>query len=72
MSAASELAALADTAPPVRLGSCTLQPVDVRDDDAQGPGPSALELAVGDPGISRELDPAVAHGAGLRLCSRVG
>jgi len=71
-SAASELAALADTAPLVRLGSCTLQPVDARDDDAQGPGPSALELAVGDPGISRELDPAVAHGAGLRLRSRVG
>jgi hypothetical protein len=70
--AANSLAALADTAPPVWLGSCTLRPVEARNDEAQGPGPSALELAVGDPGISRELDPAVTHGAGLRLRSGVG
>ena len=70
-SAANSLAALADTAPPVRLGSCTLRPVEARDEDAQGPGPSAVELAVGDTGGLRELDPAVTHGAGLRLRARV-
>ena len=71
-SATTSLAALADTSPPVRLGSCTLHPVDARDEDARGPGPSSLELAVGDPGISREFDPVAAHGAGLRLRSRGG
>ena len=68
-SAANSLAALADKVPPVRLGSCTLRPVEVR--DAQRPGPSTVELSVGDSGISRELDPAVTHGAGLRLRARV-
>jgi hypothetical protein len=70
-SAANLLAALADTAPPVRFGSCTLRPVEARDEDAQGPGPSAVELAVGDTGGLRKLDPAVTHGAGLRLRARV-
>jgi hypothetical protein len=70
-SAASELAALVDTAPPVRLGSCTLRPVEARDEDARAPGPSAVELAVGGEGALRELDPAVAHGVGLRLRARV-
>jgi glyoxalase-like protein len=69
-SAANSLAALADTAPPVRLGSCTLWPVRAR--DKSGPGPSALELDVGDAGGFRELDAAVSHGAGLRLRSRGG
>src|ERR687889_1106074 len=41
-SAANSLAALADTAPPVRLGSCTLWPVEARVKSGQGPGPSAL------------------------------
>jgi hypothetical protein len=71
-SAEKSLAVLADTTPPVRLGSCTLRPVEARDEDAQGPGPSAVELAVGDAGGLRELDPAVTHGAGLRLRARVG
>jgi hypothetical protein len=71
-SAAKSLAALVETALPVRLGSCTLQPVEARDEDARAPGPSAVELAVGGAGGLREIDPAVAHGAGLRLRSRVG
>ena len=71
-SAASELAALADTAPPLRLGSCPLRLVDARDEDAWGPGPSGIGLAAGEPGTSRELDPAATHGVGLRLRSRVG
>jgi Glyoxalase-like domain len=70
-SAANSLAALVDTAPPVRLGSCTLRPVEARDEDARAPGPSAVELAVGGAGRLREFDPAVTHGAGLRL-RRVG
>jgi Glyoxalase-like domain len=69
--AAVSLAALAGTAPPVRLGSCTLRTVQARDEDAEGPGPSAVELAVGDSGVLRELDPAVTHRAGLRLRARV-
>ena len=71
-SAEYSLAALADAAPPVRLGSCTLRPVDARDEDARGSGPSAAELTVGEPGVSRELDPAATHGVGLRLRSRAG
>lgn len=67
-SAATLLAALADTHPPVRLGSCALLTIEAR--DAQGP--SALDLAVGEPGVSLELDPVATHGACLRLCSRVG
>jgi hypothetical protein len=70
-SAENSLSALADTDPPVRLGSCTLRPVEARDDEAQGPGPSAVELAVGDAGVSRELDSAVTHGADLLLRARV-
>jgi hypothetical protein len=69
-SAENALAALADAAPPVRLGSCTLRPVDARDEDERGP--SAAELAVGEPGGARELDPAATHGVRLRLRSRVG
>jgi hypothetical protein len=69
-SAENSLAALADASPPVRLGSCTLRPVDARGEDARGPGPSAIELVVGEPGVSRELDPAATHGVGLRLRSR--
>jgi hypothetical protein len=70
-SAVNALAALADKAPPVRLGSCTLRTVEERGEDAQGSGPSAVELVVGEAG-GRELDPAVTHGACLRLRARVG
>ena len=69
--AEKSLAALADTIPPVRLGSCALRPVEARDGDAQGPGPSTVELAVGGKGGLRELDPAVTHEAGLHLRARV-
>ena len=68
-SAANALAALADTVPPVRLGSCALQPVEARDEGAKGP--SAAELVVGDAGGSRELDTEFTHGAGLRLQASV-
>jgi hypothetical protein len=71
-SAADSLAELADKAPPVRLGSCTLRPVGARAEDAQGPGPTSVELAVGNAEGYRELDSAFTHGAGLRLRSRVG
>jgi hypothetical protein len=70
-SAANALAALADKAPPVRLGSCTLRTVEARDEDAQGSGPSAVGLVVGEAGGVRELDSGVTHGAGLRLRTRV-
>jgi hypothetical protein len=70
-SAANSLAALADKAPPVRLGSCTLGTVGARDEDAKGSGPSAVELVVGEAGGLREPDPAVTHGVGLRLRARV-
>ncbi len=69
--AANSLAALADTALPVRLGYCTLRPVEARDEDAQDSGPSAVELAVGGSGVLRELEPAVTHGADLRLRASV-
>ena len=69
--AASSLATLADTALPVRLGYCTLRTMEARDEDADGPGPSAVDLALGGSGVSRELDPAITHGAGLRLRARV-
>ena len=69
-SAVYTLAALADKTPPVRLGSCTLRTVEARDEDAQGSGPSAVELVVGEAGM-RELDSGVTHGAGLRLRARV-
>jgi catechol 2,3-dioxygenase-like lactoylglutathione lyase family enzyme len=71
-SAANSLAALLDMEPPVRLGSCSLRPVHERNEVAREPGPSAVELSVGEAGSSRELDPAIAHGAGLRLRARVG
>ena len=69
-SAANALAALADKAPPVRLGSGTLRTVEARDEDA--PGPSAVELILGGEGEWRELDPAVTHGVGLSLRASVG
>jgi Glyoxalase-like domain len=65
-SAANSLAALVDTTPPVRLGTCTLRLVEARD-DTQESGPSGVELAVGGAGGLRELDPTVTHGASLRL-----
>ena len=71
-SAANSLAALADKAPPVRLGSCTLRPVGAWAEDAQVPGPTSAELAVGNAEDFRELDPAFTHGAGFRLRARVG
>jgi hypothetical protein len=66
-SAASSLAALADETPPVQLGRCTLRTVGTRDGAAQDPGPAAVHLAAGDAG---DLDPALAHGADLRLQAR--
>jgi hypothetical protein len=69
-SAANSLAALVDTAPPVRLGSCTLRLVEARDEDA--PGPSAVELALEGGEAWKELDPAVTHGVGLTLRARAG
>jgi hypothetical protein len=68
--AAASLAALADTKVPVRLGDCVLWPVTARDGDATGPGPSTVELVGG--GRETALDPAVAHGAGIRLRARAG
>ena len=70
--AAASLAALTDTETPVRLGACTLSPVTARGEEAMGPGPSAVELAGGEPGDSRELDSVLAHGVGLRVRARVG
>ena len=70
--AATSLAALADTRAPVRLGVCALSPVKVRGEEAKGPGPSAVKLVLEEPGTSRELDPLLAHGAGLRLRARAG
>jgi hypothetical protein len=68
--AAASLAALADTKVPVRLGDCVLWPVTARGGDATGPGPSTLELVGG--GWETALDPALAHGAGIRLRARAG
>ena len=69
--AAASLAALADTKAPVRLGDCVLWPVvTARDTDATGPGPSTVELVGG--GRETALDPALAHGAGIRLRARAG
>ncbi|MBA2534115.1 MAG: VOC family protein [Rubrobacter sp.] len=69
--AASSLSALAgiknDTDSSVRLGACVLSPVSIEMGDAKGPGPSAVELVGEEPGVSRELDPVLAHGAGIRL-----
>ena len=65
--AVNSLAALADTGPPVRLGGCVLSPVMEQDGNATGPGPASVELVGGDPETSRELDPVLSHGAGLRL-----
>jgi hypothetical protein len=70
--AANLLAAVADTEGPVRLGACTLSPVQARDEDATGPGPSAVELVGRDSETSRELDPVLTHGAGLCVRARVG
>ena len=70
--AATSLAALTDTKAPVRLGACALSPVTARDEEATGPGPSNVELVGGEPGASRELDPVLAHGVGLRVRARVG
>jgi hypothetical protein len=70
--AAASLAALTDTKAPVRLGACALSPVTARDEEAKGPGPSAVELVGGEPGASRELDSVLAHGVGLRVRARVG
>jgi hypothetical protein len=62
------LAALAETADdagtPVRLDSCVLSPVAKKGDAT---GSSAVELVGGEPGTSRELDPVLTHGVGVRL-----
>jgi len=52
----------------VRLGACTLSPVE-RGDAA--PGPMAVELE-GEVVGSRELDPLLTHGVGIRLQSSEG
>jgi hypothetical protein len=66
--AAASLAALTDTEAPVRLGACALSLA--RDEQAKGPGPSAVELVGGEPGTLRGLDPVLAHGVGLRMRAR--
>ena len=74
--AVSPLSALADTTSdvdtPVRLGACVLSPVAMEMGDVQGPGPSAVELACEEPGVSRGLDPIRGHGVGIRLHSSAG
>jgi len=74
--AASSLSALAsianETDTPVRLGACVLSPVSIEMADAKGVGPSAVELVGEEPGVSRELDPVLAHGAGIRLRPSAG
>ena len=73
--AASSLSALAgisnDTETSVRLGTCVLSPVAMDTRDAKGAGPSVVELVGEETGVSRELDPVLAHGAviGLRPSS---
>jgi hypothetical protein len=70
--AASLLAALADTEPPVRLGACTLSPVTARDEDATGPGPSAVELVGREPEATLRLNSVLAQGVDIRLRARAG
>jgi len=55
-----------DTGTSVRLGACVLSPVTTEKEDAAVPGPAAVEL-VGEGGISRELDPLLAHGVVIWL-----
>ncbi len=74
--AATSLAALVETADDtgasVRLGACVLSPVAAEKGGASGPGPTAVELVVEEPGTSRKLDPVLAHGVGIRLRSSEG
>jgi hypothetical protein len=69
--AVSQLSALADVTSGmetlVRLGDCVLSPVAMEMGDVKGPGPSAVELVGAEPGVSRRLDPVLAHGVGIRL-----
>ena len=60
-----------DTNSSVRLGACVLSPVSTENGDAAEPGPLAVEL-VGEARASRELDPLLSHGAGIRLRSSEG
>ena len=71
-SAANSLATLTGTKAPVRLGACVLSPVTTPDENATGPGPSAVELVGEEAKTLRELDPVLAHGAGIRLRARAG
>jgi hypothetical protein len=68
--AAASLAMLleTDTGASVRLGPGVLSPVATENDVAV-PGPLAVELT-GEAGISRELNPSLAHGVGIRIQSR--
>jgi len=74
--AASSLFALVDatndTDTSVRLGACVLTPVTIDLGDAKGAGPSCVELVGEGPGVSRELDPVLAHGAGVLVRSSAG
>jgi Glyoxalase-like domain len=74
--AVSQLSALADVTSEmetlVRLGDCVLSPVAMEMGDVKGPGPSAVELIGAEPGVSRELDPVIAHGVGIRLRPSAG
>ena len=74
--AVSQLSALADVTSGietlVRLGACVLSPVAMEMGDVKGPGPSAVELVGAEPGVSRELDPVLAHGVGIRLWPSAG
>jgi Glyoxalase-like domain len=74
--AVSQLSALADVTSEmetlVRLGDCVLSPVAMEMGDGKGPGPSAVELIGAEPGVSRELDPVIAHGVGIRLRPSAG
>jgi hypothetical protein len=74
--AVSPLSDLTDTTSdvdtPMRLGACVLSPVASEMGDVKGPGPSAVELAGTEPGVPRELDPVLAHGAGIRLRPTAG
>jgi hypothetical protein len=74
--AVSQLSALADVTSGmetlVRLGDCVLSPVAMEMGDVKGPGPSAVELVGEEPGVSRKLDPVLAHGVGIRLRPSAG
>ena len=65
--ATASLATLTDTKMPIRLGACAVR---ARARTTKRPGPSAVELVGG--GSETSLDPALAHGARIRLLARAG